>query len=112
MGETEADYVSMDELAYYASFTGIFVGIQGVVGVIVGIAILLGKKWAWLANVVFASLLIVLLATDVAAGYLQSAFGIFFNVFILAYMFSKPVKAYFGRLGPPSTPVTASTAVA
>jgi hypothetical protein len=99
-------------LGFYASFTGVFVGIQGVVGILIAMALLLGKKWAWIANVVFASILIVLLASDVAVGYFNSAYGIFFNGFILAYMFSRPVRAYFGRLGPSSTPVTANTAAA
>ncbi|MGI0037727.1 MAG: hypothetical protein ACRD99_05160, partial [Nitrososphaera sp.] len=96
MGESESDYVSVEELAFVASFAGILIGIQGITGVVIAVATLLGKKWAWIANVVFASLLIILLASDVAFGYYDSAFGIFFNGFILAYMFSKPVKAYFG----------------
>ena len=112
MGESESDYLSAEELAFAAGITGILIGIQGVVGIIIGVATLLGKKWAWIANVVFASVLIVLLASEVAFGYYNSAFGIFFNGFILAYMFSKPVKAYFGKLSPPSTPVAASTAAA
>jgi hypothetical protein len=112
MGESESDYVSAEELAFVAAFVGIIIGIQGAAGVIIATATLLGKKWAWIANVVFASLLMILLASDVAVGYYQSAFGIFFNGFILAYMFSKPVKAYFGKLSPPSAPVTANTAAA
>jgi hypothetical protein len=112
MGESESDYVSAEELALVAAFVGIFVSIQGAAGVIIAIATLLGKKWAWMANVVFASLLIVLAASDIAIGYYNSAFGMFFNGFILAYMFSRPVKAYFGKLSPPSAPVTANAAAA
>lgn len=112
MEESESDYVSAEELAFSAAFTGVFVGIQGVVGVVIAIATLMGKKRAWIANVVFASIMIVLLASDVAVGYFTSVYGIFFNGFLLAYMFSKPVKAYFGKLGPISTPVTATTAAA
>ena len=112
MGDSESDYASMEELVFSAQFTGIFFAIQGLIGIVIGIATLLGKKKAWIANVVFASILIFLLATDMAVGYYRSAFGIFFNGIILAYMFSKPVKAYFGRLSPVSTPVTASTAAA
>jgi hypothetical protein len=112
MGESESDYVSAEELAFVAAFVGIIIGIQGAAGVIIAVATLIGKKWAWMANVVFASLLIVLAASDIALGYYSSAFGIFFNGFILAYMFSKPVKAYFGKLSPPSAPVTANAAAA
>lgn len=112
MDELESDYASAEELAFSAAFTGVFVGIQGVIGVVIAIATLLGKKRAWIANVVFAAILIVLGALDVALGLFASAYGIFFNGFILAYMFSKPVKAYFGKLGPVSTPVTATMAAA
>lgn len=112
MGESESDYVSAEELAFVATFVGIFVGTQGVAGVIIGIATLLGKRRAWIANVVFASLLIVIAASDIAFGYHASTFGILFNGFILAYMFSRPVKSYFGKLSHPSTPVAANTAAA
>jgi len=112
MEESESDYTSTEELAFVATFVGIFVGIQGAVSVIVGLATLSGKKWAWIANVSLASVLIALAASDIAIGYYNSAFGIFFNGFILAYMFSKPVKAYYGRTSPDSTPVTPSAAAA
>jgi hypothetical protein len=112
MEESESDYASAEELAFVATFVGVVVGSQGVASVIVGFATLSGKKRAWMANVVLASVLIILAASDVAFGYYNSALGIFFNGFILAYMFSRPVKAHFGRTGPVSTPVTPSTAAA
>jgi hypothetical protein len=111
-GESESDYVSEEELGFVATFTGILIGSLGVAGVIIAIATLLGKRRAWIANVIFASLLIVIAASDIALGYYSSALGILFNGFILAYMFSKPVKSYFGKLNPSSTPVAANTAAA
>lgn len=112
MEESLSDYASAEEVAFHAAFTGIFFAVQGIIGIIIAFATLRGKKWAWTANVIFASILIFLLATDVASGYAKSAMGILFNAFILAYMFAKPVKAYFGRIGLPPTPMSPSTAAA
>jgi hypothetical protein len=112
MEESLSDYASAEEVAFYAAFTGIFVAIQGIIGIVIAFATLRGKKWAWTANVIFASMMILLLATDVASGYAKSAMGILFNAFILAYMFARPVKAYFGRIDPLPAPVIPTTAVA
>jgi hypothetical protein len=38
--------------------------------------------------------------------------GILFNAFILAYMFARPVKAYFGRIDMPPTLMSPNTAAA
>jgi len=112
MGESLSDYSSMEEVAFYAGFIGIFVATQGVVGVVIALATLYGKKWAWTGNVIFSSILILLAVSDVALGYTTSIIGIFFNGFILVYMFARPVKAYFGRMGPAPNPIAASTAAA
>lgn len=110
MEESESDYASAEELTYVATFVGIFITIPGIASILVGIAALLRTRWAWTANVVLASILIVLATSDVALGSYNSALGIFFNGFILAYMFSRPVKAYLKS--PPSAFVTPGTAAA
>ena len=112
MEESLSDYASAEEVAFHAGFMGTFVAIQGIIGIVIAFATLRGKKWAWTANVIFASILIFLFMTDVASGYAKSAMGILFNAFILVYMFAKPVKAYFGRIGMPPTSMSRNTAAA
>ena len=112
MGESESDYSSLEELEFVSDFDGIFIATLGAIGIVIAFAILRGKKRAWTANVAYSSIMIVLFAADVALGSPRSAVGVFFNGFILAYMFAGPVKAYFGRVSIPPAPVTASTAAA
>lgn len=115
MDESLSDYGSEEELIFYSSFIGSILVIQGVVGAVIGLGILGGKRWAWTANVVFTSILILLFASDIAFGELQSIVGLIFNAFILPYMFTKPVKLYLGRISLPFTPPSpapASTSIA
>jgi hypothetical protein len=112
MEETLSDYTSAEEVEFSAAFTGVLFAVQGIIGIVIAFATLRGKKWAWTANVIFASTLIFLLALDVASGYAKSAMGILFNAFILAYMFARPVKAYFGRIDMPPTLMSPNTAAA
>ena len=104
MGETLADYASLDELLFYSSFIGGIFIVQGIAGIIVALGIFAGKKWAWTANVVLSSILILLGAMDIALGELRSAIGVIFNAFILGYMFTRPVKLYFGKASLPTNP--------
>jgi len=106
MDESLSDYGSQVELAYYSSFTGAIFVIQGVVGIIIAIGILGGKKWAWMANVVFSTVLVVIFISDIALGEVREIIGLIFNAFLLGCMFTTPVKLYFGRIG--STLTTAA----
>ena len=108
MGESLADYASQEELDFFSSFIGGILVIQGVAGIVIAIGILGGKRWAWTANVVFSSILILLAASDIAFGELRSIVGLIFNAFILLYMFTKPVKLYFGRISLPFIPPSPS----
>lgn len=112
MEESESDYASQEELDFVSDFVGIYIASTGVIGIVIAFAMLLGKRRAWAANVVYSSILILLAIADVASGFRGSVMAIIFNGFILAYMFAGPVKAYFGRVSIPPAPVTASTAAA
>jgi hypothetical protein len=114
MGESPSDYASQEELAYVAGFIGVIFMVEGIIGIIIGLGILGGKIWAWSANVIFSSLLVALTALDITLGEAREIVGLIFNTFILAYMFTSPVKLYFRRIGhasqtaaPPSSPAIA-----
>lgn len=106
MDESLSDYGSQEELAFTAGFVGAIFVIQGVIGIIIALGILGGKKWAWSANVVYSAILIVLFASDIALGETRELVGLIFNAFLLAYMFTGPVKFHFGRVSPAPQPTS------
>lgn len=110
MEESASDYSSEEELGFYSDFIGITGVVEGIIGIVIAIAILAGKKGAWMANVVFSGILVSSFALDVALGGSSGIIGVLLNGFIFAYMFTKPVRAYFGRIAPSVTPFTASAA--
>ena len=101
-GESLSDYESMQELQAASTFVACIVIIQGGAGIIIGLGMHGGKRWAWTANVVLSIIIILLTISDIASGLSRSAIGLIFNASILAYSFTRPVRAYFRKKMSPS----------
>ena len=66
----------------------------------VGYAALIGKKWAWLALIILCLISVTVGVASIRFGVSTSLAGIIVSSFIIAYLFTRPAKEYFGRISP------------
>ncbi len=90
-----------------ATFLAIMIGL-GIASLVMGFAVLKGKKWAWTSLLATSSVSIAISIISAALGDTRGVGTVIINGIIVAYLLTKQVRTYFGRV-PPTTPSPAAS---
>jgi len=113
--ESMADYESMAELVFVATFVGGVFMILGTACITVAFGTFTRKSWAWTLNMIVTPILLLLtilgivIAPSEIDGITFASLSI--NVFIFYYLLTKSVRVYFGKIRVPTPESPASVPV-
>jgi len=83
--------------------------VAGSAGIVIGIGVLKGKRWAWKITIIqtllsIATGLIYFSYTNTSeptSKLIETSFELIIDIVIICYFFQPHVRAYFNRLSPP-----------
>ena len=71
--------------------------IMGLIQLVIAWGLWTGKGWAWLLGLIFGVLGILMALASMVGGNFSSLVSLAINAIIVYYLYTPPVKAFFGR---------------
>lgn len=99
--------LAISDSIVYLILTGVMLAVFVPLGIgflIIGFATLKGKRWAWMANMILSIISIPLSIGSGVSGDPAFVAGLIIDGIVIAFLLTKPVKVFLGRIQPTSPP--------